>query len=247
EGVAAEIARLGARRVLVVGGPGAVGRAVDDALRSSLPGIVVERGFAGADRYETAALLAARTLSERASSPEPGMVFVVRGDAFADALAVAPIAYSARIPILLTRPTSVPAPTIDAIAAGGFDRAVVVGGTGAVPHALLPALKIPSKRVSGPDRYATAAEFARWAFIGNLTHFSEVGLATGATFPDALGGGAALGSRGGVLLLTPPTTLAEPTRRALADYAHRVERITVFGGTSAVSADVRVKADAALW
>jgi putative cell wall-binding protein len=175
------------------------------------------------------------------------MVFVVRGDAFADALAVAPVAYAARIPVLLTRPDAVPGSTTQAITAGGFDRAVVVGGTGAVPNALLSALKIPSKRVSGPDRYATAAEFARWAFIGDLTDFSEVGLATGATFPDALGGGAALGSRGGVLLLTPPTSLAEPTRRALADYAHQVERITVFGGTSAVSEEVRIEADAALW
>ena len=60
------------------------------------------------------------------------------------------------------------------------------------------------ERVSGADRYATAAAVAARFF----NEGGPVGLASGETFPDALAGGRRMGALGGPLLLTPSRQLA---------------------------------------
>ena len=59
------------------------------------------------------------------------------------------------------------------------------------------------------------------------------------SFPDALAGGPVAGSAGQPLLLVPPTgTLPEPTVAYLQTRNGMVTSATVFGGLSAVGADV---------
>ena len=86
-------------------------------------------------------------------------------------------------------------------------------------------------RVSGPDRYATAAAVA--ATFPAESHTAYV--ATGANFPDALTGTPPAVRVGAPILLVPGDTL--PT--AVADELTRIapRRIVVLGGT-AVVADV---------
>lgn len=234
-GVLDEITRLGAKRVVIAGGTRAIAPAVEQALRAA--GLEAVR-FGGENRYETAALLAEETLRVRRDAPGAGAVLIVRGDEFADALSVAPVAYAGRIPVLMVRTDALPGTTAAAVADGGFDRAIVVGGTAAVSDQVADALGIASERVSGSNRYATAAAFALWADGEALASFSEVGLATGRAFPDALAGGAALGSRGGVVLLTTPDVLAPAARDALVARADRIERVAVLGGERAVESAV---------
>ena len=233
--VRGEIERLGASRVVIVGGPRAIGEDVESALREA--GLAVDR-VAGEDRYETAALAARRTIGERAGSAAPGTVFVVRGDEFADALAVAPVAYAGRIPVLLVKRTGVPAATRQVIGETGAVRAVVAGGVAAVPEEVRQALGVPSRRVSGAERYETAAAFASWAADSGISSFAHVGLATGRAFPDALGGGAALGAQGGVLLLSSSATLPAAARDGLSARRDIIESLRVLGGDSALSSAV---------
>lgn len=232
--VLAEIGRLGATRAVIVGGE----RAIEPGVAEELAASVETTRIAGADRYETAALVAAETLRVRPGTPLPLHAFVVRGDAFPDALAVAPVAYATRVPVLLVRPGSVPTATAAALDAGAYARAIVAGGTSAVTPSTAAALGIDVTRIEGTDRFATAASFATWATDAGLASAARVGIATGRAFPDALSGGAALGAEGGVVLLVEPAALPATTDAWLAAHEGVIERVTVLGGESAVSSGV---------
>lgn len=231
--VIGELARLDARRVTVVGGTSAVSAQVVSTLEGL--GYEVDR-IAGPDRYQTAALVARELADVTGTTPE--RAFVVRGDAFADALSAAPFAYSQHLPILLTRPDALPQATADAVSELGIRTATVVGGPSAVSDATVASLRTAgaaSERVSGASRYATAASLLRYAIDHGWTAPEAVGVATGVTFPDALGGGAAMGAMHGALVLTEPGTLSTDSASALAQCAPTVGSVRVFGGNAAVA------------
>lgn len=229
------ITHLGASTVIIVGGEGAVSANVEQALKGL--GLKVER-IKGADRYATAAAVADQIMV-KTGAQTGGAVFVVRGDAFADALAVSPLAYSQKMPVLLTLPGSLPASTRAYIDRYDVAQAVIAGGTGAVSDGVAAALGTlttePVTRWSGSDRYATAAEVARKATDRGWAQWSFVGVSTGLSFPDALGGGVAAGRANGVLLMTRPESLSDPTAAALGSRATTIADCRVFGGTGAVS------------
>jgi putative cell wall-binding protein len=112
----------------------------------------------------------------------------------------------------------------------------VLGGTGAVDDEVLVALedRWDVRRVSGPERTATAAavaELVRARSGAKTVMVARAGPDDAAPWADALAGGA-YGAKAGVpVLLTYPTTLTQATRSALRG----VERTYVLGGESAVS------------
>ncbi|MDP2181781.1 MAG: cell wall-binding repeat-containing protein, partial [Actinomycetota bacterium] len=231
--VIGELNRLGARDVTVVGGASAV----SDNVVSTLAGLgyTVSR-IAGSDRYETAAMIAGQLAEVTGIVPE--RAFVVRGDSFADALSAAPYAYSQRIPVLLTRPDALSAATLQAIQATGLRSVTVVGGTSAVGPAVvreLEAAGITVERISGDSRYATAGALLEYAINAAWTTPEAVGVASGANFPDALGGGAAMGALHGALILTEPATLGSASTQALTRCAPTANDVRVFGGIAAVT------------
>jgi hypothetical protein len=77
------------------------------------------------------------------------------------------------------------------------------------------------------------------AVSNHWVDLDTIGIATGLDFPDALGGGAALGSYGSPLLLTRPTALPPSVSEALTYYQYETGRIDIFGGTGVVSDGVR--------
>ncbi len=228
----AEIDRLGASAVAIVGGTSAVPAVVATALDATYD---VDR-IQGPDRYETAAAVARRV--EQAGG-NVSTAFVVRGDAFPDALAGAPFAFARAMPILLTRSTSLSSATTDVLAEIGSTNGIVLGGETAVSAGVLAdldaALPGSATRWSGADRYATAANVAQYGVARGWASWQEVGVATGTNYPDALGGGAAMGARGGVMLLTAPGALSAPAATAIADHVDTIDRIEVFGGDSAIA------------
>lgn len=241
------IVDLGADTVIIVGGPSAVSTEVQSAV-DAIPGVGVQR-IAGDDRYKTAAAVCDRV----AQVAGPGFIkkaFVARGDAFADALAVSPFAYSQGIPVLLTPSTSLAAATRSAIGRHGITECVIAGGVSAVSSGVqgevdeLPGVSVV--RWSGNDRYATAVDVATKGIARGWGSWRLVGVATGVSFPDALGGGVACGAYNGVLLMTRQDVLSEVTRGALVANKSRIERCRVFGGDSAVSTAVYTGVTSAL-
>ncbi len=237
-----EIKRLGATEVLVVGGPVAVSVQVTSALTQA--GLSWRRVY-GPDRFATAVAVAAESISELARTGRPwdGTVFVARSDGFADALAAAPLAYGQGVPILLTRPGSLSSVTAAALADLGADDVMVVGGEGAISSAVFSAIgQVPgvlrTDRVWGATRYQTASALAEYALKFHWADTGVVGVATGRDFADALSGGAAAGAGGGVLILTTTSYLAQPSADFLNARSGTIDRVQVYGGPVAVSADV---------
>lgn len=218
--------------VYVIGSERAISADVASALETA--GHPVTR-IGGSDRYATAAAVAERTVTLLGGA-YTGNVFVTRGDEFPDALSSAPLAYAGHGPVLLVRPVALPDTTSQALTDIGATEAVVVGSTAAVSASVADALGVTYVRASGSDRYGTAVALAEVALDRAWTTYGYVGIATGLAFPDGLTGGAAAGTRGGVLLLVRPDAIPTTTGAALIRNRDAVTSAAVYGGTPAVSA-----------
>jgi putative cell wall-binding protein len=96
------------------------------------------------------------------------------------------------------------------------------------------------ERISGADRYATAAAAVDMAFPATTTpSVDTVVVASGENWPDALGGAALAGAVDGPMLLTAGKSLPAATAAELARLKPR--RIFVLGGEKTVSAAVQTK------
>jgi len=231
-----EINRLDADKAYVVGGTAAVNALMFDEIEKWVAS--AER-IPGSTRYETAKNVAEEidAIKGHASS----VAFVVRGDSFADALAVSPFAFSQAIPILLTPSGALDPYTSSYLDSRNVGTVRIAGGVGAVSAAVagqIDALNSGATavfRMDGATRYETAARVASDCIGLGWGDWDSIGVATGANFPDALSGGAALGSRGGSLLLTTAATLSEPAADEISDNAGPASQVLVLGGTVAVS------------
>ncbi|PKQ37121.1 MAG: hypothetical protein CVT59_09390 [Actinobacteria bacterium HGW-Actinobacteria-1] len=241
-----EIVRLGASSVIIVGGTSAVSTPVATAV-AAIPGVSISR-IAGVDRYDTAARVAAQVQSREG---DPAIMYVARGDDFADALACSPYAYSNKVPVLLTRTGSLPGYTKSAIEDLGASSVLLAGGTAAVSASVADAIDalpgVSVTRLAGGNRYATAGVIAEDAVARSWASWTNVGIATGLDFPDSLVGGAATGRRGGVLLMTDPMNLSGATRAELLLHGSEILRIDIYGGTSVVSSSVAADLGSLLW
>lgn len=227
--VADEIERLGAQHAIICGGAGAVSSHVQDELDAM--GLDVDR-IGGTDRYETAALIASHIMSNGGASE---ITFIARGDTFPDALAVSPVAYGLRAPVLLVQPGMLPDSTVGVLDEVGTSG-VVLGGEGAVSGDVERLLDMDEVvRVGGADRYETAALISEYAVDEGWSRWSVTGIARGDDFPDALCGGPAVGAWGGVLLLTQYDALPAHTRSALEAHDASIIRTEILGGTGAIN------------
>lgn len=220
--VRTELERLSPAVVHVVGGSSAVG---DDVVRQLAPLATggVQR-VQGADRYETAAAVATTAF------PSASEVVLASGQDFPDALAAGSAGAALGSPLLLTERATLPAATREVLTALAPARITLVGGPAVVTpdvqqqlRALLPGTVVV--RLSGDDRYGTAAAVARdtWETVPSPL------LASGEGFPDALAG-AALGAP---LLLTRRDCLPSATARAFTDLS--VQDVTGLGGAAVLS------------
>ncbi|WP_432544985.1 cell wall-binding repeat-containing protein [Kineococcus sp. SYSU DK002] len=227
---AAEIDRLGVSDVWIVGGTDRVPQAQQDAWAAA--GKTVHR-IAGADRYQTAALVA--TADESGDAPE--QVFIATGTGTADALAAGPVAWARNYPVLLTEPGAVPAATADALAKLGTTNRVVLGN--AVTEAVYGQVAA-TQRLAGADRQETAAKIADDAIATENFDSQSVALVGGtdATAADALAAAPVAGAGGVPLLFTGfDGGLGDRTSAYLT--AHRADYVGagdgwVFGGEPSV-------------
>ena len=232
------IAALKATKAVILGGTSAVSQAVEDALAKK---VSVSR-ISGADRYDTAAKIAAAigstnigTTSTRRSA------LIATGTGFADALAGGPLSAagsSGVLPVLLVN-DAVPAATKSALQDLGITQTIILGGTGAVSTAVENDLKTITgnapTRLAGADRYATASAIA----VAELTTFgftaANVYLGNGINFADALAAGALGGKTKSPILLSDAASLASATKTFLGDHSAAIVTVTALGGTSALS------------
>lgn len=174
--IVAEIDRLQASTIVIIGGYGAVSADVENWLKDQ-KGLNCER-ISGNDRYETS-LNIAQYLDAN------GTVFIATGKDFPDALSIASYAASNEIPILLTETEGLSAEALEYIKTTGTDKSYVIGGTGVLSPKIEAQVPNP-ERIAGIDRYETNYKvLSKFGF-----NFTYTFLATGQNFPDALAGSA---------------------------------------------------------
>ncbi|TAK00602.1 MAG: hypothetical protein EPO36_08115 [Chloroflexota bacterium] len=225
--VEAELVRLSPERVVVLGGPAVVSDVVVDRARAALGGSIPVDRIAGADRYETSALVSAASFP----AGEVDVAFVATGTNFPDALAAGSAAAAAGWPVLITRTGALPGSIAAELARLAPDKVVIVGGPGAVSDAVAAAIStvVPLVyRSSGPDRFATAVQVAN-EYLPTAT---SVVIATGLTFPDALAAVPLAGALDGPILLVQPDDVPAVTRDAIR--ARVPTTIVAIGGPAAV-------------
>lgn len=200
-----------------------------------VPSAIAVTEVQGVDRIATAI-----RASELAFPDGAGTVIIATASNWPDALGGSALAGALDAPILLTSPTQL-SPTVQSeIARLRASRVVVLGGTSAVSATVAGTLtKLPGvvsvRRIAGADRYATAnliADNTR-AALGSAWDRGAF-VATGATFPDALGASPIAAASGWPIYLARPGTTAD-TAVVGAMRADGVKRVAVLGGTGAVS------------
>lgn len=236
-GLSSEIHRLGARKVYILGGEGAVSAAVEDQLRR-VSGVTSVERIAGSDRYSTALAVAQKTIALQGRNYGGG-VFVATGANFPDALGASPLAASTGYPILLAKPNAssitLPSQAEVAFICGG--ESAVSAKTEAYLERQLTDQYV--RRFAGDDRFETAAYVAEMGALMFNMNWNGVGVTSGMNFPDALSAGPALASKNTVMLLTKSSELPLVSAFCLRYYCDDIERVHFFGGTAAVNQSVR--------
>ncbi len=232
--VLAEIRRLGAGKVVILGSDRLMGDNITGALERE--NISWER-IGGKDRYDTAVLVAERLGGT-------SQVILASGENFPDALAISPYAGITETPILLTQKQGLPKATeeeiIKLIAGDEAPKTLVIGGEGVIPETTLKG--IPGvQRLAGNNRYETAAKvywFAEDIFAENKAY-----LTTGENFPDGLVVGALAARENAPLFLSGPSGIPPMTYSAMRGFS-RISGATVklVGGTAVLSETVKEQA-----
>lgn len=245
-----EIGRLGASRAILLGGPAALGPAVEEDLRAH--GIARLVRLAGADRFATAGRVADEVRRLRAAGTAPPIaweideVILVEGAnpdptrGWPDAVSAGQLAAASGTPVLLTTAHALPEATRSWLTSHTPDVVTIVGGTVAVSDdvaAEVGTIAGRVQRIAGPDRYATAERVAIEVATrrGSAAPPANVFVASGLRFPDALAVGPAAALSGGAVVLYGQ---GDDAYTRLRDFLRPVDpdrlRVTVIGGALAV-------------
>ncbi|MDT0156741.1 cell wall-binding repeat-containing protein [Microbacterium sp. ARD32] len=227
---AAEMKRLGATHVVLIGGEGVLSKKVVAQVRAALPKAKLQR-VSGIDRYATSR--AAAELNGTSSR-----LLIATGRDFPDAISAAAAANSIGAPVLLVNGGSarLDAETIATVKKVGAKSISIVGGTGVVPSSMvkqLNSLGLKTVRLSGGNRYETNAAVVKSFFPGTAL---KVLLASGQDYPDALTG-SVLAGRWKVPLMLAMQSCVPPEA---ADYMKNagVETTVLIGGPGALDDEV---------
>lgn len=229
--------------VHVVGGTAAISANVRTQLAAL--GYTVKE-VSGADRYETAAAVAAAAANVAGvgSFQNSRTAIIATGNSYPDALAAGPWSYSDRLPVLLTDSNTLSASAEAALGTLAIQRVVILGGTAAVSAGVADAIAakgIAVQRISGANRNATAAALAGTLIAtpvdgGAGWSSTAFTLASGTNFPDALAASQVGAKNVAPIVLTDAGVPAE-SAAYLAATASVTNAVYVMGGTAAVSAD----------
>ena len=198
----------------------------------------VTRRLAGASRVETALQVS------RATFEDADTVVIARSDVYADALAGAGLAGAVDGPLLLSPPDRIPDNVADEIGRLGATELILLGDE----SALAPGVEdvgldgsggdgIESvRRLSGPNRYATAAAVA--AELSSTTGYVVQGAAADPQrgWPDAVATSGLAATEGAPVFLVEQDRLPAETAQAITD--NELTDLTIVGGEAAVSVEV---------
>jgi putative cell wall-binding protein len=231
-------------KVYIMGSTAAVSAKMEASISSALTGESIER-LAGANRYATSQLVAAKIKALRGTSFGTKAI-LVSGQDYVDGLIVGPAAFATKTPILLVSATADPA-LKSALSSLGIKDLVVLGTTARVPTAVETSLKssvtgLATRRVSSAtdtyERSAAAAEYFATAANGFGLKWSGIGIVTAEAFPDGLGASCVEGKLATSLLLTKTAAIPSAISSKITAHKASIGGVRFYGSTAAVSAAV---------
>lgn len=227
--VIAEITRLGAKNVYIVGGESAVSNEVETLLTTKYNKNVTR--LSGDSRYETSMVVAEELRAQKGTKFDE--VFVVGGKGEADALSASAIAGNKKSPILLTNADKLDKDVEGFLKANLYDAGkvngnnddtdiFVVGGTNSVSKnvqsqlATIAGTEFEIKRLAGEGRQETNAAVID-EFAGRLDKV-VVGKSNNVALVDSLSAGAYAAKTGAHIVLASDT-LTDAQEDALSNVA----------------------------
>ncbi|MFR2518608.1 cell wall-binding repeat-containing protein [Peptostreptococcus stomatis] len=219
ERVKAEIKRLGAKDVIIVGGVNSVSAGVQNELKA-FDKDTVER-IAGIDRYGTSVSVANRVVGISGLTHK---AVIASGEVFPDALAVSPFAAKNAYPILLVKKNLVPTEVNNAFAKLSIKETYLVGGEDTISKSTEGKLPKVLERMAGKNRYETSVQIAKAKFPQSERAY----MASGEVFADALVIGPVGAKYNAPILLTPSKNVSKP----VADYikSSKISKLIAVGG-----------------
>ena len=228
---------LSAGKVIIVGNEHAVSDEVEAQI-AALPSVSEVERIGGVDRQETAELIYSERLGNHSST-----AIIARCGLFADSLSISPWAAATHSPIFLTEfgETSLTQETQDALAAGDFDRVVIVGDAYAVSARAAEEARIAAGvpysqvvRLGGIDRFDTSSLIAAWTTSadrsnGDRLTWEKPAITRGDLHADALTGGALQGRDRSPILLTTTGAPHEAVLPHIASHDGDIAEIRFFG------------------
>lgn len=222
EPVKAELKRLKATNIIIVGGVNSISTNVEKELRQYDKDI--ER-IAGHSRYETSAAIAERLL--KLSKKQTAII--ASGENFADALTAGAYAAKQEYPILLVQKTTVDT-QITKVLNKYINKTIIAGGLNSVSEKVKKDLPKNTERIAGRSRYDTAAQIAKRLFKSEKAF-----VASGEVFADALVVSPVAGRLSSPILLVnrseSPKTIREYVKETITE-------ITVIGGKKFVPSSI---------
>lgn len=220
-----EIVRLGATKVVIMGGESAVSSSVEEFLKSK--NLLVER-IAGSNRYTTA-IAAAEKLGFSST------VLLANGDDFADAMTAGSYASINKYPIILTKGDRLSS-SVKTFLEDGVENILIIGGESAVSGNIEEELKTSGKtvtRIAGTNRFNTAVEMAKFGFSTTKTAV----VSNGMNFVDALTAVPYAASLNLPILLANRDRINTGVKEYLV--SNYMTNFHFIGGESALSAEVK--------
>lgn len=225
-----EITRLGARKVVILGGPQAISVDIENKIKTM--GIEVER-IQGATRIETN-----NRITEQLG--DVNGVFVASSRSYPDALAAAPIAAANNWGIVLTETTQLSDASLNFMRG---KKIVILGGDAVVPMNIENQILSQNNRenvvrLGGPTRFETLANIL--FYFKDSVKSDTINVSTGWNFPDALAAAPLSIANKAPLLLVGPT-LNKNVESFLFLYAqeNNVKQVKTVGGPMAVSEEMK--------
>ncbi len=192
--------------------------------------------LSGAGRYDTAVAVSLAGWPNGADT-----VLLARGDDFPDSLAGVSLAYALDAPILLTPTNRLSRATRDEIERLNPERVIILGGASAISDSVETELReqmdLTVERLSGANRFETAAKIAERLTQERGGSTDMAFIALGHNFPDALAAASYGAVNGYPILLSLKDTLTLRTGEAITGLS--INSAVISGGSSVISDEVK--------
>ncbi len=191
--------------------------------------------LAGESRFETSAHIASYAYPEGADT-----ALLARGDVFVDGLGSSALAGALEAPLLLTGSDVLSEATAEALLVLEVTKVKLLGGTSAISNKVkkdLEDMGLTVRRISGDDRYSTAAKMAQSTADRLGNNFPTTAfIVSGTAMADSLVAGPVASGRSYPILLVAEDSIPEVTKEAINELG--IDELIIIGGSTVVSEDV---------